>query len=138
MKIPFAPLGLSFRAERGISHWSSWELIRARFLAPLGMTTRKRGDLARVGKEKNTTEATESTEKNNSCFSAAAVISAVSHFFGSQGRFANRPCNDRLYQSSLSATWITLGGSSKPVITPKVPGAKVLLGGPNWAWFQEL
>jgi hypothetical protein len=67
------------------------------------MTTRWDGELARVGKEKNTTEATEATEKNNSCFSAAAVISVVSHFFGSQGRFANRPSNDRVYQISLNA-----------------------------------
>jgi len=94
------------------------------------MVSRPAAARAAPTKQKLTTEATETTEKNSSCLSVNSVISAVSHFFGSQGRFANRPYG-RHYQSSLKAIWITLGGSSSPPITPKVPGARVLLGALN-------
>jgi len=81
---------------------------------------------------------TEITEENIYCLSVDSVISVVSHFVESQGRFANRPCNDRLYQISLNANCITLGGSSKPPMTPKVPGARPDEGALNWTWFQAL
>ena len=91
------------------------------------MTARK-GGAPRQQREKLTTEATETTEKNSSRFSVNSVISVVSHFFGSPGRFANRPYG-RSYQSSLNANCITLGGSSKPPITPNCPGVSEELWG---------
>jgi len=95
------------------------------------MVSRQAATRAVPTKQKLTTEATETTEKNTSCLSVNSVISVVSHFFGSQGRFVNHP-HHRLYQINLNANWITLGGSSRPPITPKVPGASEPLGAENW------